>query len=102
MTETANGISSTTQRYKIADCPSREASRAAAILRAKWQSDPPQREWVAPLGTDFPGLAEETTAQPPAFEAFERLERWQRSSAYSQDELAPRLMLVPCTHEELA
>jgi Domain of unknown function (DUF4253) len=76
-----------------------EASRTEAILRAEWQSDPPQWEWVAPLGTDFPGLAEKTTAQPEAFEAFERLERWQRASAsYSPADLAPRLTLVPCTH----
>ena len=76
-----------------------DGSRAEAILRAEWQGDPPRAEWVSPLGTDFPGLAEATTENPEAFDAFQLLERSERASAGSgSGVLAPRLMLVPCTH----
>jgi hypothetical protein len=76
-----------------------DASRAEAILRDQWQSHPPQWAWVAPLGTDFPGLAKPTTAQPEAFDAFRQLELWESASATSMpDTFMPRLVLVPCTH----
>jgi hypothetical protein len=75
-----------------------EESRTEAILKKEWERDPPQLAWVAPLGTDWPGLADPTTAQPEVFDAFRHLERWERASdAISPDPLRPRLMLVPCT-----
>jgi hypothetical protein len=77
-----------------------DAARTEAILRAQWERDPPEASWVAPLGTGFPGLADATTSAPRPFDAFAQLEDWQASSAAVDslpNELAPRLMLVPCT-----
>jgi hypothetical protein len=74
-----------------------DASRTEAILREQWQLHPPQAAWVAPLGTDFPGLAEATTAQPEPFDAFRQLEVWQGASGASMpNTFMPRLLLVPC------
>jgi len=79
--------------------PSRiDGSRAETILRRQWRREPPQAEWVAPLGTRFPGLAAPTTEQPERFDAFHELRAWQAASArFNPLELTPRLMLVPCT-----
>jgi Domain of unknown function (DUF4253) len=75
-----------------------DASRTEAILREQWQRHPPQAPWVAPLGTDFPGLAEATTTQLEPFDAFVQLELWQSAFAASTpNALTPRLLLVPCT-----
>jgi hypothetical protein len=77
-----------------------EAARAEVILRTQWERHRPEASWVAPLGTAFPGLADRTTSEPTSFDAFAQLEQWQAKAAAVNslpNELAPRLMLIPCT-----
>jgi hypothetical protein len=63
------------------------------VLAERWRRHTRRPEWVAPLGVEFPGLAEATEVSLDRPDPFVQLHEHRRSVAGSLD---PRLMLVPC------
>ena len=73
-----------------------DARKARGVLAEEWLRRPLKASWRAPLGRDFPGLAD--SGRPgKGFDPFGRLEERQRQDAsWDRNALRPGLMLVPC------